>query len=699
MVNKKISIFIFVVFGVVSVILLGFLGKLRMSGTNELIPQNDPSVVAMQKMERTFGSADQVMVILETPGIFEPKTASDVYRTVLQLKKIDGVTSVQSIFDASKVNFSLFNFKSVPYFKNGVPSKGATELLQSPLYTGNLVDKSGKVLSVILTVKKNVTNEIKTVLSKNLPSGIKYYITGQDAVDAAVNSSVFILALFYPPLLFGLIWLLYFIHLRNVLAAAIPPLISILAAGWTYGIAGMLNLPLNMLTSTVGLFVIIVSSSYGLHFIDRYMENRITRPHTQAVMAAIKDETVPILMSALTTAVGFLTFLFVSIPAFRLLGELVAIGVGISALFAIGLIPAITEFFDIHRQGTGSVKFAMIPSSKFNKISIVAVVCVLAISPFFINHIKINSDEFGYFKANSEVRQASQIADRYFGWVLPLYVVVEKNSPFTTVDSKNLEKLASDIETVKGVKGINSVLDMSNAFGVPLPIMQTMSKNPDYASYFSSWFSGNSTRFLVKTPYTDTMDIKRIASAIQKIAKNFAGYDIYVSSPGLITASLNSSIVENQISTILMAFIAIILLLFVIFRSFWLPLIAAVPIILTVIFNFTVMGIFKMNLDISTAIVSSILMGLVIDYSIHIMSRYKITGNVEKTVKEVSPAIMDNAFGLIAGFATLVVSPLLLYVKLGVLLAIGIAFGAFLTMVFVIELLRVYEKRRKISKR
>lgn len=695
--SRKLSVLVFVIFSFVSFILVFFIGKLQMKGTESLVPPNDPAIIAMEKMKKEFGSSDQIMVILKTPGIFNKGVAKRAYKVVESLKKIKGVTTLQSIFDSAKVGFTFGGLSSKSYFKDGIPTPDATEVLKSPLYVGNLIDSSGHVLAVILNVSKNVVSDVRKVLAKNVPNGFKYFITGDDVVESSINSSTFLLALVYPPLLFGLIWLLYFLKLGNVLAAAIPPLISLLSAMWTYGIAGMIGLSLNILTSTVGIFVIVVSSSYGLHFIDRYMNNRGKMDHVRAVKRTLREETAPIFMSALTTAVGFATFIFVGIPAFKTLGELVAIGVGISALFSIILIPAIAEFFDLHKRISHTLKFHVIPSSKFNKISMIVVLAIVAISPIFISRVQVNSDEFGYFRADSAVRRSSQIANEYFGWTLPLYVIVGKNAPFTSIDVKQLGKFIGEIKEIPGVVGINSALDISKEFNVPFPILQILSRNPTYKPYFSEWFAKDLTRFLVKTPYTDTSNIKKIAEKIEDLSRKFKGYNVYVASPALLTASMNSSIVTNQISTIIIAFLFIILLLIIVFRSFYLSMIASVPIVLAVILNFFVMGIGRMYLEVSTAIVSSVLMGLVIDYSIHTITRYRITHNVDLVLEEVGPVIIDNTFGLMAGFGTLLFSPLLLYVRLGFLMSIGIGIGAFTTMVFVVELLRMYErKNRKI---
>ncbi len=691
--SRKLSVLVFVIFALVSFILILFIGKLQMKGTESLVPPNDPAIIAMKKMKKEFGSSDQIMVILKTPGIFDKNVAERAYKLIESLKKIKGVTSVQSIFDSAKVRFTFAGLSSNPYFKDGIPSSNATEVLKSPLYVGNLIDSSGHVLAVILNVSKNVVNEVRKVLSKNIPSGFKYFITGDDVVESSINSSTLLLALVYPPLLFGLIWLLYFLKLGNVLAAAIPPLISLLSAMWTYGIAGMIGLSLNILTSTVGIFVIVVSSSYGLHFIDRYMNNRDKMNHVKAAKKTLREEATPIFMSALTTAVGFATFIFVGIPAFKTLGELVAIGVGISALFSIILIPAVAEFFDLHKRLSHVLRFHVIPSSKFNKISMIVVLAIVAISPIFISRVQVNSDEFGYFKANSAVRKSSRVANEYFGWTLPLYVVVSKNSPFTSLDAKQFSSFIGEIKGIHGVNGVNSALDISKEFDVPFPILQILSHNPTYKPYFSEWFSKDSTRFLVKTPYTDTSSIKKIAEKIESFSQKLKGYNIYVASPALLTASMNSSIVTNQISTIIIAFLFIMLLLIIVFRSFYLSMIASVPIVLAVILNFFVMGIGHMYLEVSTAIVSSVLMGLVIDYSIHTITRYRITHNVNFVLEEVGPVIIDNTLGLMAGFGTLLFSPLLLYVRLGFLMSIGIGIGAFTTMVFVVELLRMYEKK------
>ncbi len=696
--DKVAAAIVFVVFGILSVVLSFFLFKIKIQGTESLVPKDDPALIAMKKMEKEFGDSDQILIIVKTTGVFQKENSKTLYHVVSELKKLPQIKEVQSIFDAASVKFNLFGFRYTPYFKDGVPTPDATKILASKLYVGNLVDPTGKVTAIVAYLKKNAGNptaEIEKILKIYLPKSMKYYMTGEDVVNYSMNKSIFVLAIFYPPLLFGLMWLLYFLRIGNIVGAAIPPLLAALAAMWTYGIAGMAGIPLNMLTATVGIFIIVVSSSYGLHFLDRYMFNRSKFDHHRAVVTTLKEETVPIIMSALTTVVGFITFVFTGIGAFKTFGILVSAGVGISAVFAIILIPAITKFFDIHKKTIRTMSLKVTFSEKFTKLAIAAVLCLLALSPIFIFRINVNSDEFSYFKQDSEVRTSARVAKKYFGWVLPLYVMVEKSTPFNENDAKTLEKFVSEIEKIPGINSVNSALDLSRAFNVPLPILQALSKNPSYSKYFSQWFHDNTMRFLVKTPLTDTNGTQRVAESIKKIAKKFPQYKINVTSPTLTYAAMNSSIMKNQISTIFIAFVFILGLLIITFKSLIPPLIASIPIVLTVIFNFAFMGAFGINLEVSTAIVSSVLMGLVIDYSIHTISRYRMTKNVDEVVKETGPVIVANALGLVAGFLTLLFSPLRLYMQLGVLLAFGIAVGAFLTIVFVIELLRLYDRRFK----
>lgn len=697
--DKTVSIIVFVIFGIASLVLFAFLSKIKMQGNEALVPKNDPYLVAMKKMERDFGDSDEIMIIVKTNGLLKKSNSLALYKVVEKIRKLEAVKSVQSIFDAANVKFSLFKgLKYTPYFRNGIPTSNAKELLNSKLYVGNLIDSHAKVTSIIVYLKnnaKNMTNTLENILRSSLPKGMRYYITGNEVVNSFMNSSILILAIFYPPFLFGLMWLLYFLRLGNLVGAAIPPLLSAIAAMWTYGLAGMLNIPLNMINATVGIFIIVVSSSYGLHFLDRYMFNRSKFEHHEAVLKTLREESIPIIMSALTTIVGFISFVFTGIGAFKTFGILVSIGIGVSAIFAIILIPAIAEFFDIHKKNIRTLKFKTSFSHRFNKYAIIATLIFVGLSPLFMSWINVNSDEFEYFKSNSTVNASARAAKEYFGWVLPFYVMVEKDQAFTQEDSYNLEKFISDIEKIPGVSGVNSAIDISKSFNVPFPILQTLSKNPKYAPYFSEWFHGNTTRLLVKTPLTDTNSAQRIAKAIKKLGKRFSQYKVEITSPSLIYSVMNDSIMQNQIYTIVMAFIFILVLLIITFRSFIPPLIASVPIVLTVVFNFAIMGISGINLEVSTAIISSVLMGLIIDYSIHTISRYRMIKNVEEVINEVGPVILISAFGLMAGFATLLFAPLRLYMQLGFLLLVGIAVGAFLTIVFVGELLRAYDKRKK----
>ncbi|HPE53993.1 MAG TPA: multidrug RND transporter, partial [Mesotoga prima] len=154
----------------------------------------------------------------------------------------------------------------------------------------------------------------------------------------------------------------------------------------------------------------------------------------------------------------------------------------------------------------------------------------------------------------------------------------------------------------------------------------------------------------------------------------------------LIWESVNSSVVKNQIQSLIVSFGLIILLLFSIFRSLKSTIIATIPILLTALFNFVFMAVFRIPLSISTALISGMLMGLVIDYAIHFTIWFRRFGDSHKAYEQTARAILTNGISLVAGFSVLLLTPLLLYVDVAKLMVSGLAVGMVLTLILLPEI-------------
>ena len=106
-----------------------------------------------------------------------------------------------------------------------------------------------------------------------------------------------------------------------------------------------------------------------------------------------------------------------------------------------------------------------------------------------------------------------------------------------------------------------------------------------------------------------------------------------------------------------------------------------VPLIFTVAMNFIFMYLFRLNLEISTAIISSILMGLIIDYSIHLAYDSKKVGDPVLALRRVGASIFANAIGLVAGFSVLLFSTFAMFRNVSLLLVLGISYGVAFTLI------------------
>ena len=133
---------------------------------------------------------------------------------------------------------------------------------------------------------------------------------------------------------------------------------------------------------------------------------------------------------------------------------------------------------------------------------------------------------------------------------------------------------------------------------------------------------------------------------------------------GLVENRLSNAIAEGQITSLVFAFVAILLLLFIIFRSFSAGLLGSFPLLFAIISTFGIMGWMGIELDIITALLSSISIGLGVDYTIHIFWRMKTelkkssnySDAVITSLKTTGRGITINAFSVIVGFTILMIS-------------------------------------------
>ena len=687
---SKTKCIVLLAFILLITVILGFFGfsRLEMSSSLSVLPKDDPAVKELKTVEKISTEKGVILCILElrpevNGTILENKQAiEEIKKLVNLLENKETVKNVDSLLEASKLEIKGFTISHRKYLESDPMG-----ILKDPFYVNNIISKDGRTTAVIIHMKEEDKKLIKELENTKLRN-FQMSITGQPVVDFEIDKSVQILAMIYPPLLFLLVCGIYYTKFRSFLAAVLPPLSAILSAVWVYELMGITGLSVNILTASAGIFLIIITPAYGLHLVDRLMYHLRNHPPDIAVKMAIKDEWRPILLSAVTTALAFLSFLFTPLKAFRELGVIVSIGIFLSLIAVFAVIPSAVMIADIKFHSSPKensekrrLRLPNLGKKKYWRYGFLIVSLIMLVtSIWIIPQLDVNFDSFSYFHKNSQVRLSAQKAIKDFGWAIPLYVVIEKPSPFTMDDQKHLLSFLEKVESLKEVNGTISALDFWRYYSIPLPVVQILSRATDE---LSDLIVGNTLKITIKTPYTDSKNFQRVADKIKRIGASLPrDFRLHIAGEPLAMASLNEKVMKSQINSVVFTILFIFALMLIIFRKLSKSFLAILPVMLTLIFNFYFMSLAGIRLEISTSIVASILAGLVIDYSIHLMEAKNHGAEAEK---QVIPVIVSNSFGLILGFLTLLLSPMALYARLGVLIAVGIGFGTLSTILLVSE--------------
>jgi len=699
---------IIAVFLTITILFASFIPKAELEpDLKEMLPRNISSRINTERIDELFGGTEMLMVLLDTDDVLKPETLKRVKKIAKEMNKLKGVDKVLSLFDLKNI-YSEYGAMIIDPAVKRIPRTAAeTETLRENLKTndlvyGSVVSRDFTLTAVIALLKTGVSDEyileqISGLIKEN-PGPEEIIIGGMPNMRNQVNKYIKKDMLLLLPI--GLLIMLVFLYLcfRELRGVILPALVVVMSIIFSMGLIPLLGWKIYIITILLPVILIAVANDYGIHLIAKYQEYNIPGNNDSAKELSGKifqSLGKPVLLTGLTSMAGMFCLSGHTLVPAKQLGVLAAAGIAFALTASLLLIPALNSFLPKSKpviggnQGAGKkpviermLEYFGNLVSKNPKAIIIGAFIIAVVVSVGIFFIVIDTDPNKYFAEKTQVRRAAELINKNLGGTQTISIVYKGDIKDPGIMKKidQMERMVGDYPDIGNTTSIARVIrQMSRALHDKGE--QGYDRIPDnrnaVAQYFELYaMSGDAEDLekLVDFPYehalvtarintSSTRIMNRVAESIDTVVKDDKDV-LLVGGFGLILIEVADLLVKGQFISLSLAVLAVGLMLMILFRSVAAGLISAIPLALSIIILFGLMGVFGIELNTATALLSSIMIGVGIDYTIHFLWRYReerrngfdAAAGVKKTLTTTGRGIVFNALSVVIGFIILLVS-------------------------------------------
>jgi hypothetical protein len=498
---------------------------------------------------------------------------------------------------------------------------------------------------------------------------------------------------------------------RGVILPFVVVLMSIVVA---MGMIPVLGWKIQMITIMMPVMLVAVANDYGIHMIAKFQEynsagSSLSKENIAKRMVQSLGK--PVLMTGLTTIAGFLCLLgHILIPG-RQVGILASAGIVYALAASLLFIPAVSSLLSNRKKVIGAVHgedrqpllerllgwFASLVAHRPRAVVAGSLLFALAVSTGML-FIEVDTDPNDYYPERSPIVKTARLINDNFGGMTNFSIVLSGDIKDPSM-MKKIDRYERDIESLDHIGLTSSIARvvrmMSRALNDPgEPGYDAIPDSREaIAQYFMLYsMSGDPDDFekLVDFPYenaqimarVNTTSVREIREARKKIEAMVAGDpDVkFMAGFGLIFTDLATLVVRGQMWSLIMAVGAVGILVMILFRSIAAGLISSMPLGVSMMVLFGLMGYFGIELNVATAMLSSIMIGVGVDYTIHFLWRYREERRsgrapspaVATTLTTTGRGIVFNALSVVVGFIVMLVSSFLPVRFFGFLVVVSI---------------------------
>lgn len=711
----------------------------------EMLPEGHPVVAVYDEVNETFGGVEFVMVIMDMGEVFTNSALHEIDQLTSDLERVKGVNSVMSITNIEEIKGVEGGIEVVELIEEIPGTKGELQKLKNRVlsdndYAGQIVSKNGEIALVLVQLMPNVDRErlisdVKEVVQK-LELDEKAYLTGKlvgenEAGKMAARNMRKLL-----PLAILVMIAILFLSFRNIRGIALPLLIVIVTVIWTVGLMGWVGIPLSLVGVFMPIILISMGIADGIHILARNREElSLGSDKRKSLTKTMVAVGLACFLTSISTMIGFGSLYTSSIRPIKEFGLFTAIGVGIAFIITVTLFLAFLFLLPPDRRALDKKRKVFLQGilekwANFivgrTKIVLISACLLALLASVGIPLISTGTDFMDMFKPDSPIILAYNIMEENFGGAGFLQVVVKGNiqDPEVLKAMENFQNKIGKIEIMGRPTSLVNILRKTNKamhegkseYEI-LP--ETEEEVAQYLLLLSMGGSEELDRVLsfdydqaliqAKVACISTSEMDKVIEEVQRAIKKCFSSDVEVVLTGSLTLkpTMAKLIVSGQLKSLALAILCILVLMIILSRSLAYGTFCTIPVSLTVILSFGIMGWFKIPLDIASATIASIAIGIGIDYAIHFFNRYKEELAIGKSVEEAlkisisntGQAIFYNAVAVGLGFFVLIFSPMPMFGRFGWLIALTMFFSSTASITILPALLFLYNgsRERKIE--
>ncbi|MBI5789147.1 MAG: MMPL family transporter [Candidatus Schekmanbacteria bacterium] len=712
-----------------------------------MLPLTSPVRQYNDQVERDFALHPDVIAlgIVNKRGIANKQTLSRIVELTRRIKQMPGVisrdvTSLSTIDNITSQTGELLVKPALDRVPESARELAAFRqaLLENPLFINRIISPDGTATAIYVPIEQAANGkEIADQINKLLPQAFdddQYYLAGDPVARDTFGTEMFRqMGLFSP--LAGMVmalalWLMF--HSLPLIAANMA--VAMVSIIWCMGLLIGLGYPVHIMSSMSPVFLMAIATD-SVHifneFAFRFSEVKDKRRAVLETMAVVAD---PVFYSDVTTAVGFAALATASIVPVKIFGLCVGFGTLVILLMSFTLVPAIMMLLREERiprithQTENGQKSRLADLGEFciqhaKAIAIVGGLALL-IALIGLSRIRVNNNMVHWFKSQSAVRTADRVMNAQLGGTSSGYLVVQGGREDIIKDPamlRGIEGLQWELEkdprvgktfsVVDYVKRINRVLHDDNPAYDRIP--DSVEAVGQYLFLFCMSAKPSDLDNVVDYPFRKaniflqlkSWDAEVMAEVIRRTENYLAAYPLpdgaVVKPAGIAYFNLiwSNEVLWGMLESFLWGLVLVLILLVIQTRSLWWGLLTFLPLLFTIALIYGVVGLIGKDFDMPVAVLSTLSLGLAIDFAIHFVGRFHLhyaeTSNLKEsliwTVTRPGKGIFLNGVLFALGFAVMIFADLTPYITVGVLMAAIMLLSALMSVIYLPGLIHLFQ--------